>query len=434
MKSIVFLFFIFTILLYVFWHDISIKYIRYGGINESSHAISLRTTPNLSAKVIAQLKPRNFSELKEPKSKWIHYYTLKNNLYVRKKDFTLGYTKIFDTYIVKEKVLNTYKNDLYKLLPIFISILGLIFLFLVGLSIFKKNRKKNEEKEPISIEVKEKIIIKEVSVNDTKLISEHKTLKDEYMTLQNKLEQIEKVNKQNSKTLEFTKKLLKEKNSKELERIEKEFYQKAKKEIDAVYKNDISEMEIHVSNLVKKYNEAKENALILGVDIEGSKISNLVKGRLFEIFSARIWNDDYRTIIKDWTPDKGFNEKIYVESNGNPDFVIYLKEKDISVSVECKYRSKFTTTKFSQQNIFTNFDKNHKIERYKKYQQKSGIKVYILLGIEGIPEKPKYLYLVPLDELDKTKINYSSFDNFMTTKNKLESYKIQADTLIDMFI
>jgi hypothetical protein len=422
MKSILFLFLIISIGLYVFWNDLSIKYIKYGGINPYSHAVSLRKTPNLSSTVISKLKPKNFSELKEHKSKWIHYYTLKNNSYVRKKDFTLDYTKILDSYI----------KDIYYLLPFIIFILGIWFVILIAFGIFRRKPKsKKIETEKILIE--EKIIIKEIPIYDEKLTQDHQKLKHHYVTLEEELKESKKINIENNKTLEVAKKLLEEKKTKDLKDIEEKFYKKAKKEIEAVYKNDIHEMEIHVSNLVKKYNEAKEKALILGVDIEDSKITNLVKGRLFEIFSARIWNNDYRTIIKDWTPDKGFNEGIYVESNGNPDFIVHLKEKNTSVSVECKYRSKFTTTKFSKHKIFTNFDKNEKIERYKKYQQKYGIKVYILLGIEGMPENPKYLYLVPLDELDNTKIKYSAFNNFMTTKNKLEPYKINANTLIDMF-
>jgi hypothetical protein len=434
MKSILFLFLIISIGLYVFWNDLSIKYIKYGGINPYSHAVSLRKTPNLSSTVISKLKPKNFSELKESESKWIHYYTLKNNLYVRKKDFTLGYAKILDSYIIKEKILSSYRKDIYYLLPFIIFILGIWFFILIAFWIFRR-KPKSKKIEAENTVIEEKIIIKEIPIYDEKLTQDHQRLKHSYMTLQNELKESKKINIENNKTLAVTtKKLLEAKKIKNLKEIEEKFYKKAKKEIEAVYKNDIHEMEIHVSNLVKKYNEAKENALILGVDIEDSKIANLVKGRLFEIFSARIWNDSYRTVIKDWTPDKGFKEGIYIESNGNPDFVIHIKEKNINISVECKYRSKFTVTNFNKQKIFTNLDKNKKIERYKNYQQKSGIKVYILLGIEGVPENPKYLYLVPLDELDNTKINYSEFDNFMTTKNRLEPYRIYANTLIDKLI
>lgn len=431
MKSILFLFLIISTGLYIFWNELSLKCIKFGGINPYTHTVSLRETPNYSAKIISHLQAKSFKELKEPKSKWIHYYTLNNNLYVRKKDFSLGYAKICDSYVINEKVLSSYKKDIYYLLPFIITILGIWFFLLITFNLLRK-KPKSKKIEPENTIIEEKIIIKEIPIYDEKLAQDHKRLKHNYMTLQDELEESKKINIEKNKTLEVAKKLLKDKKTKDLKDIEEKFYKKAKKEIEAVYKNDILEMEEHVSNLVKKYNEAKESALILGVDIEDSKIANLVKGRLFEIFSARIWNDDYRTVIKDWTPDKGFKEGIYVESNGNPDFIVHLKEKNISISVECKYRSKFRTTNYSKQNIFTNLDKNDKIERYKRYQKKSGIKVYILLGIEGIPEKPKYLYLVPLDELENIKIKDSSHGNFMTTKKRLEPYRLESGTVIDM--
>ena len=69
----------------------------------------------------------------------------------------------------------------------------------------------------------------------------------------------------------------------------------------------------------------------MGVDLEGSNIDGLVKGRLFELFAANIWNEDNDTTIEDWTSDKGIFEGVYVKSNGNPDFLLSFAGKEIAV-------------------------------------------------------------------------------------------------------
>jgi DnaJ like chaperone protein len=141
MKSFVFLLIIILIGIYTFWNDLSQECIKYGGMNPYTYKVALRKKPSISSKIISNLRAKGFSELKEPKAKWIYYYTLKNNLYIRKKDFILGYVKVCDGYVIEKKLFLTYAKDIYRLLPLMIFIFGIWFLILVLLNKFKRKAK-----------------------------------------------------------------------------------------------------------------------------------------------------------------------------------------------------------------------------------------------------------------------------------------------------
>ena len=130
--------------------------------------------------------------------------------------------------------------------------------------------------------------------------------------------------------------------------------------------------------------------------------------------------------------DKGFNEKIYVKSNGNPDFIVSHMETGQVVAVECKFRSRFSKDKKSHEAVFTHFGEEKKINRYWKYQTEKEIAVFILLGVGGLAEQPDNLYLLTLDDINaiKTKDN-DRFDNVRTVRKRLEPYKISEYELID---
>jgi hypothetical protein len=208
--------------------------------------------------------------------------------------------------------------------------------------------------------------------------------------------------------------------------VEAFFYHKAKKELDtltATYQNNVAEMARTIFSLKEKYNDAEKKAAILGVDLNDSNIDNLVKGRLFELFAAKTWDGDYRTEIDDWTPDKGFNENIFIKSNGNPDFVVSFIDSRKVVAVECKYRSRFN------QAVFVNFGEEKIINRYKKYEAEKNITVFILLGVGGVAEQPENLYLLTLDEIDKIK-HIDKYENVSTTRKKIDPYEISKNRII----
>jgi len=431
-----------VISIYLSINQFKSKCIQIGGINHSSVVVSLRKIPKISSKVVDTLDVGEFMSLDKPHSTWKHYYSLSNHLVVRKKDFTLGYSKICNIFIVKTEILEIYmKLIMLYSLPIVILmgllLIGLlvngyiskIYIKLEGLKqiedmqIKKEQDLKTELNYRNEIKEKDKIIAsledknneaKKLIINTNKNFTQKiNDREDEIVDLKNKNMQLNK--KSSLEIKEYKKK------------IEEEFYRQAKEEIDVIYKNDIEEMKKTTSTLEKKYEKAKEDANILGVDLNDSNIDGLVKGRLFELFCATIWNDDNKTVIGDWTPDKGINENIYVASNGNPDFLIFFSDLEKKVAIECKFRSKFKSG-------FTNLGSNKSIDRYSRYKIRSTIDVYILLGIEGDPKKPDNLYLIPLDKVEFIRTIDKFHDNLNTTKKRLSRFLIEKNTLVEKMI
>ncbi len=448
MKKIIIILIVILSSTYVLWDSIYFKCIEAGGINPYSKNVSLRKSPKLSSTIVGHLEAKSFYKLKENSTKYNHYYVLKEGLHIRKKDFTLGYLKICNTFIVKTSIFKSYEKDLYKILPWLLVLLTSVLFILVGFGVYIKSRQKKKltlhkmedistnqavaiEEVPLYNEIHEqekrelKNKVYSLSNNINKLTEGHNTLKIENESLQNNLVKME-INNDKKEELLKAKQILSKYSKEEMKKIETRFYHKAKKEIEAVYKNDINEMEVHTNNLENKYNEAYKNALKLGIDLENSNISGLVKGRQFEIFAAKIWHKDSRTTIEDWTSDKGIYEKIKVATNTNPDFIISFNNTDRKVAVECKYRGEFKGDK-----KYTNFDSRKKVENYKSFQSKNIIDVYILLGIGGNAKSPISLYLVPLNDIAKITIRDDQYGQVTTVKEKIAPYQINSNQLVE---
>ncbi len=135
--------------------------------------------------------------------------------------------------------------------------------------------------------------------------------------------------------------------------------------------------------------------------------------------------------LEDWTPDKGFNKKIFIKSNGNPDFVVSDSETCNTVSIECKFRSRFYKIKNNEADYISIGDEMI-FNRYRKYQTETNIFVFLLLGAGGLAEQPENLYLLTLDEIStiREKENYD-FGGIRIKRKILERYKIREFDLID---
>ena len=129
------------------------------------------------------------------------------------------------------------------------------------------------------------------------------------------------------------------------------------------------------------------------------------KGDDFEKFIIKKFNQKFYK-IKQWASDK-YVDGIYSEENLQPDIIVEFNLGDFSkkVAVECKYRSK-NNEKFK-------ISYEEQLARYKEYEKKNDVDVYIALGIAGKAYEPKELYLIPLKAVISTSIS----------KKELETYK-----------
>jgi hypothetical protein len=384
-----------------------------GGINPRQVEVSLRKRPNLSSKTVTTLGAGDFASLTKPTNKWNYFYSVNQHRTIQKQDFKLGYSRIFGIVVLKTKQLKFYEKQIDASAPYIIILLS-VLLFLFSLAHFRKRHQGSDSSHSYNVlEPLESVhYIKSLSSSDSEL-NHHVAA-----------EYLDSLSFDQEESQETEAYVSREDKKEELKKVEAFFYRKAEKEINAKYQNDIAEMAKTIFSLKEKYNDAEKKAAILGVDLNDSNIDNLVKGRLFELFAATIWDGDYRTEIDDWTPDKGFNENIYIKSNGNPDFVVSFMDSSNVVAVECKFRSRFNKA------IFVSFAEEDVINRYKKYEAEKNITVFILLGVGGLAEQPENLYLLTLSELDEIK-HIDGFYNVATTRKKIGPYEISKNRLID---
>jgi hypothetical protein len=118
------------------------------------------------------------------------------------------------------------------------------------------------------------------------------------------------------------------------------------------------------------------------------------KGKRFEEFVVRKFQAEQFYTLKEWRGDK-YVDGIYPESNKYPDLELEFTMKDIKrrFAIECKYRSRMN----GQNEV--EFAYEDQLKRYKQFEAEYGIPVYILLGLEGKPEAPQHLFLIPVSTI-----------------------------------
>lgn len=120
------------------------------------------------------------------------------------------------------------------------------------------------------------------------------------------------------------------------------------------------------------------------------------KGSRFEKYLASQFPESKYKIV-DRTRDNGKYLARHVESDGNPDLRLRNLETRNEFAIECKWRAKWRGNP-SHGDVGISW--NPKLtERYLTYGRNSKIPVFLALGVGGTPEKPKEVYVVPMEVL-----------------------------------
>jgi hypothetical protein len=210
-------------------------------------------------------------------------------------------------------------------------------------------------------------------------------------------------------------------------------FEKEANEIEAREKRyakvEISKMQASYERLNNLYVELKTDhkrlkmeGLVFDVDFDSGNYENLLKGRQYEIFFAKSLLENSSFEILRWTSDKGFEQGVKVKSNGDPDFLIQYGA-DLIFAVECKYRSNYYA---KQKPKKIEWGYTWQCDRYKAFQYEENTPVFLALGLEGKPDKPKHNYLVSLDYL------YSKSDGYHWQNNENNDEQ-QVVLLTDVF-
>lgn len=117
----------------------------------------------------------------------------------------------------------------------------------------------------------------------------------------------------------------------------------------------------------------------------------VLKGREFEDYVLEhlgVEGNDKLT-LKEWRGDKSL-PGIYPEGNSNPDLVFEYNGHHFAI--ECKWRSHLP------KDISKELLPPDRVALFEKYAKKNKLPVFLLLGIDGLPSDPYFLYLIPIRE------------------------------------
>ena len=141
------------------------------------------------------------------------------------------------------------------------------------------------------------------------------------------------------------------------------------------------------------------------------EITNKEKGTIFENFIINKFDANYFRLLER-TNDLTVNG-ISPEKRGNPDFVYHFELRGYvaQFSVECTFCS---TVK-----DIIDVKAWDKLNRYKEFGRERQIDVYIILGLGGVPQNPKELFIIPLQKA-KAKMSYDELKLYArSTVNRL---------------
>ena len=132
------------------------------------------------------------------------------------------------------------------------------------------------------------------------------------------------------------------------------------------------------------------------------------KGQKFEDFSREVIfsNDRYKLLKK--THDYKQNSEDFVEDTLEPDFKFECLETKRQFYVEAKFRSWFYKGKLE---IFS----KSQYQRLKEINKKEP--VFIIIGIDGEPDNPEYVCLVPMSDIKSPSLTDEFLDDYDIAHN-----------------
>lgn len=88
-----------------------------------------------------------------------------------------------------------------------------------------------------------------------------------------------------------------------------------------------------------------------------------------------------------------------------PDIVARDRKTGAVMGIECKFRSTHVLGRIS-------WAKEYQLKKYERFREKAGCPLFIVIGLGGEPEKPDYLYCVPLWQAAHNRLDASSIKRY----------------------
>jgi hypothetical protein len=71
----------------------------------------------------------------------------------------------------------------------------------------------------------------------------------------------------------------------------------------------------------------------------------------------------------------------------------------------------------------------YQLRRYQEFGENRGIPVFIVIGVGGKPDSPKYFYVVPLSEIKSNFINSNTLKNYGKWLNTNFFFELEVGVL-----
>lgn len=116
--------------------------------------------------------------------------------------------------------------------------------------------------------------------------------------------------------------------------------------------------------------------------------------------------------IKEWAGDKYVNGR-YAQTTQHPDLLIEFKMKGQTTdfAVECKWKSNFYKGGIE-------FATPEQFKRYKDFESKKKVPVFIAIGVKGSGGNPEELFVIPLNEVDSNFIPLRTLNKYKKNMGK----------------
>lgn len=140
----------------------------------------------------------------------------------------------------------------------------------------------------------------------------------------------------------------------------------------------------------------------------------------FEKYIVRLLPDNYKNLR--WTGDKYVDGR-YDESSKQPDLIFDIElNKVYSVAIECKF-------KMSYYKDYLYVARKEQLDRYREFQKKSDIPVFLAIGVGGSGAHPEELFIVPLNAIKFPVVKKSYLKKFLKKLDQKLYYYVKYKSL-----
>ena len=140
----------------------------------------------------------------------------------------------------------------------------------------------------------------------------------------------------------------------------------------------------------------------------------------FEKYIVKLLPDNYRNLR--WTGDKYVDGR-YDESSKQPDIIFDIElNKVYSVAIECKFRMSF----FKDLQVVA---RKEQLDRYREFQERNDIPVFLAIGVGGSGAHPEELFIVPLNAIKFPVVKKSYLKKFLKILDQKLFYYVKTKSL-----